>query len=123
MVRSQRLCRLMCGVAMPRRKVSLLMGLGPNFGLGQILWAKPGAGRSPIYFLTLTAGRRPASHQTAKPPQSHYDFRCKASRLTTIGDSLNPGRTSGESRMVLKNIDLSFGRDRTSGDAISITSF
>ena len=45
------------------------MGLGPSFGLGLNPLSEAGIGAQPIYFLTLTAGRRPASHQTAKPPQ------------------------------------------------------
>jgi hypothetical protein len=54
---------------MPRRNDSTVLGLRPSFGLWPKLRTYPG-GKAPITFLALTAGHRPASHQTAKPQQS-----------------------------------------------------
>ena len=61
------------------------MGLGPTFGLALNPLSAAGIGAQPHLLLTLTAGRRPASHQTAKPPQSHYDFLSKP----PIGDEMS----------------------------------
>jgi hypothetical protein len=81
-VRSQRLRRLMCGVAMPRRSHAVNKwgyAPGPGYAL-RFLGQRPNEGRSPMTSKALSARHSPAAHQAAKPLRT--DALCKAGVLT-----------------------------------------
>jgi len=103
-----RLCRRMCGVALPRRLYALIIGLRPWFGLcPKHLGPRPNEGHSPKEHDRLSAGHSPAAHQAAKPMGSML---CKAraqdqerqgatpSRTRKAGTSRAPGATTSRTR-------------------------